>query len=30
MESLKKDIIIPAAKIVPEELQKIGKLPGII
>ena len=25
-----KNIIIPAAKIVPEELQKIGKFPGII
>ena len=23
-------VIIPAAKIVPEELQKLGKLPGII
>lgn len=30
MGLLKKDVIIPAAKIVPEELQKIGKLPGII
>ena len=25
-----KKVIIPAAKIVPEELQKLGKLPGII
>ena len=29
MDNLKR-VIIPAAKIVPAELQKLGKLPGII